>query len=119
MPHHHVENCVVYTGTHDNDTIMGWYNESSSEKEREKAKKYLNLTHEEGIAKGMIRGIWSSKAYLAIAQMQDFLGLGNEARMNVPSVLGGNWIWRMRKEDLTEKLAKEIYEMTKLYGRCK
>ena len=119
LPHHHVENCVVYTGTHDNDTIMGWYNESSSEKEREKAKKYLNLTHEEGIAKGMIRGIWSSKAYLAIAQMQDFLGLGNEARMNIPSVLGGNWIWRMRKEDLTEKLAKEIYEMTKLYGRCK
>ena len=119
LPHNHVENCVVYTGTHDNDTIMGWYNESSSKKEREKAKKYLNLTYEEGIAKGMIRGIWSSKAYLAIAQMQDFLALGNEARINVPSVLGGNWIWRLRKEDLTEKLAKEIYEMTKLYGRCK
>lgn len=119
LPHHHVKNCVAYTGTHDNDTIMGWYNESSNEKDIEKARKYLNLTYEEGIAKGMIRGIWGSRAYLAIAQMQDFLALGNEARMNIPSVLGNNWTWRIRKEDLTEELSKEIYEMTKLYGRCK
>lgn len=119
LPHNYIENCVSYTGTHDNDTIMGWYNESSKKKDREKAKKYLNLTYEEGIAKGMIRGIWSSKSYLAIAQMQDFLALGNEARMNVPSVLGGNWLWRIKKEDINDRLAKEIYDITKIYGRCK
>lgn len=119
LPHNYVENCVTYTGTHDNNTIIGWYNEASSKKDREKAKKYLNLTYEEGIAKGMIRGIWSSKAYLAIAQIQDFLSLGNEARINVPSVLGGNWIWRVKKEDINNKLAIEIYNMSKLYGRAK
>ena len=119
LPHNYTENCITYTGTHDNETIMGWYNQSIGKKEIEKAKKYLNLTYEEGIAKGMIRGIWASKAYMAIVQMQDILALGNEARMNVPSVLGGNWIWRIKKSDITENLAKEIYDITKLYGRCK
>ena len=116
LPHNYIENCVAYTGTHDNETIMGWYN-SVGEKERKKAIKYLNLTYEEGIAKGMLRGIWSSKAYLAIATMQDLLSLGKEARMNIPSTLGGNWTWRVSKKDINDKLAEELYEMTELYGR--
>jgi 4-alpha-glucanotransferase len=65
----------------------------------------------------MIRGIFASKAILAITTMQDYLCLGNEARMNMPSTLGGNWTWRVSKKDLTDKLAEEICSMTKLYGR--
>ncbi|MPM01023.1 4-alpha-glucanotransferase [bioreactor metagenome] len=117
LPHNYPINCVAYTGTHDNDTVCGWYNVTGSKKEIEKAKRYLNLTYEEGIAKGLIRGVWGSPAYLAVTTMQDFLGLGNSARMNMPSTLGGNWMWRASKKDFSEKLAKEIYSLTKLYGR--
>ncbi|WP_300386723.1 4-alpha-glucanotransferase, partial [Clostridium sp.] len=117
LPHNYPENCIAYTGTHDNDTVLGWYNKTGSKKEIEKAKKYLNLTYQEGIAKGMIRGIFSSKAVLAVTTMQDWLSLGNETRMNMPSTLGGNWTFRISKKDLTNKLAEEICYMTKLYGR--
>ncbi|WP_460292695.1 4-alpha-glucanotransferase [Clostridium tertium] len=119
LPHNYPVNCVAYTGTHDNDTVCGWYNVTGSKKEIEKAKRYLNLTYEEGISRGLIRGAWGSPAYLAIATMQDFLGLGNDARMNMPSTLGGNWVWRASSEAFDDKLAKEIYDLTKLYGRIK
>lgn len=119
LPHNYPVNCIAYTGTHDNDTVCGWYNVTGSKEEIEKAKKYLNLTYEEGIARGLIRGAWGSPAYLAITTMQDFLGLGNDARMNMPSTLGGNWVWRASSKDLNDKLAKEIYDLTKLYGRIK
>ncbi|WP_291648830.1 4-alpha-glucanotransferase [Clostridium sp.] len=119
LPHNYPVNCVAYTGTHDNDTVCGWYNVTGSKKEIEKAKKYLNLTYEEGIARGLIRGVWGSPAYLAITTMQDLLGLGNDARMNMPSTLGGNWIWRASAKDINNKLAEEIYDLTKLYGRTK
>lgn len=119
LPHNYPVNCVAYTGTHDNDTVCGWYNVTGSKKEIEKAKRYLNLTYEEGISRGLIRGAWGSPAYLAITTMQDFLGLGNDARMNMPSTLGGNWVWRASSEAFDDKLAKEIYDLTKLYGRIK
>lgn len=119
LPHNYPVNCVAYTGTHDNDTVCGWYNVTGSKKEIEKAKRYLNLTYEEGISRGLIRGVWGSPAYLAITTMQDFLGLGNDARMNMPSTLGGNWVWRASSEAFDDKLAKEIYDLTKLYGRIK
>ena len=83
----------------------------------EKAIKYLNLTEEEGYNWGIIRGIWSSVANVSIAQMQDFLDLGNEARMNMPSTLGCNWKWRAKKDAFTDELAKRIYDMTEMYGR--
>ena len=117
LPHNYSVNCVAYTGTHDNDTVCGWYNDTGSKEEIEKAKKYLNLTYEEGIARGMIRGIWESTAYLAITTMQDFLGLGKEARINFPSKVGENWKWRAKKSDFTDSLAEEIYNLTKLYNR--
>ncbi|WP_099346004.1 4-alpha-glucanotransferase [Clostridium tertium] len=119
LPHNYPVNCVAYTGTHDNDTVCGWYNVTGSKKEIEKAKRYLNLTYEEGISRGLIRGVWGSPAYLVITTMQDFLGLGNDARMNMPSTLGGNWVWRASSEAFDDKLAKEIYDLTKLYGRIK
>lgn len=117
MPHNYEKNSIAYTGTHDNDTFRGWAEAKTSEEAIKHAKKYLCLNEEEGYNWGFIRGVWSSVSDLAIAPMQDFLDLGTEARMNVPSVLGGNWEWRVKEEDLTVELAEKIYELTKLYGR--
>ncbi|MEG0771938.1 4-alpha-glucanotransferase [Clostridium sp.] len=116
LPHNYDKNCVVYTGTHDNDTVNGWFKNTSKE-DVDFAVKYLKLTEEEGYNWGFIRGALSSVGNLAIAQMQDFLGLGEESRMNIPSTLGGNWQWRVKKEALSDELAQKIYEVTKLYGR--
>lgn len=116
LPHNYDKNSVVYTGTHDNDTVNGWFN-TTKEEDVEFAKKYLKLDENEGLNWGFIRGAISSVGNLAIAQMQDFLGLGSEARMNIPSTIGGNWEWRVKKEDLNEDLAEKIYNLTKLYGR--
>ena len=117
LPHNYTPNCVVYTGTHDNDTIMGWIDTTGDKDEVKFAKRYLKLDIYEGYHWGVIRGAWSSVANTAIAQMQDFLGLGNEARMNMPSTLGGNWQWRMQDGELTKELAQKIYQLTKMYGR--
>ena len=117
LPHNYVNNSVAYTGTHDNDTVLGWFKNNTSKKEIKKAKEYLSLNEEEGVSFGFIRGIWRSVSFLSIATMQDLLGLGSEARMNIPSTLGGNWEWRIRSGQLTNELAKKIYDLTKLYGR--
>ena len=117
LPHNYVNNSVAYTGTHDNDTVLGWFKNNTSKKEIKKAKEYLSLNEEDGISFGFIRGIWRSVSFLSIATMQDLLGLGSEARMNIPSTLGGNWEWRIRSGQLTNDLAKKIYDLTKLYGR--
>lgn len=117
LPHYYNKNCVVYTGTHDNDTIMGWIESTGDEEEVENAKKYFKLDITEGYHWGMIRGAWSSVADLAITQMQDLLGLGNETRMNYPSTLGENWRWRMREGAIDKKLMNKLYELTKMYGR--
>ncbi|PAB59695.1 4-alpha-glucanotransferase [Anaeromicrobium sediminis] len=116
LPHNYDKNCIVYTGTHDNDTVAGWL-ENGIKEDIEYSKKYLKLNKDEGEHWGFIRGTWSSVGNLAIGQMQDFLGLGSKSRMNIPSTIGGNWQWRVKKEDLTRDLAKNIYDMTKLYGR--
>lgn len=116
LPHNYDKNCVVYTGTHDNDTVMGWF-ENTKKSDVNFAKRYLKLNKKEGYNWGFIRGALSSVGNLAVAQLQDYLALGSEARMNIPSTLGGNWQWRVKKEDLTNKLAEKINKMTKLYGR--
>jgi len=116
LPHNYNNNCVVYTGTHDNHTAMGWF-ENIPKYDFDYAVKYLKLNYDEGLNWGFIRGAWSSVAYLALAPMQDFLGLTDESRTNIPSTIGGNWTWRMRKEDLTDDLAEKIRNLTKLYGR--
>ena len=119
LPHNYKKNCIVYTGTHDNDTTMGWMTTTGSRRDVNHAKRYLKLDQREGYHWGFIRGAWSSVGDVAIAPMQDFLGLGNEARMNLPSTLGKNWKWRMSKGLITEELAKKIYKLTKMYGRVK
>lgn len=115
LPHNHIKNCVVYTGTHDNDTSKGWYLRVS-EDEREFCRRYLNSDGNE-IAWDIIRAAWSSVAIFALAPMQDFLELGNEARMNYPGNLGGNWTWRLGGEELTPTLEARIKEINYLYGR--
>ena len=116
LPHNYDQNCIVYTGTHDNDTVCGWFS-TAAKTDVDYAIQYLKLTKEEGYNWGFIRGAWSSVGNIAIAQMQDFLGLGSKARMNLPSTIGGNWEWRVRKEQLTLALADKILQLTKLYGR--
>ncbi|HEX9333469.1 MAG TPA: 4-alpha-glucanotransferase [Anaerolineales bacterium] len=115
LPHNYIRNCVAYTGTHDNDTALGWF-ESAPEKERKFALRYL---HSDGndFAWDLIRGVWASVAVYAITPMQDVLSLGTEARMNFPSRLGGNWDWRMEEEDISDELAKRLREFNELYLR--
>lgn len=116
LPHNYISHCVAYTGTHDNDTVAGWW-ESANETDKQHASDYLRLTQEEGIHWGMIRGVWASVADLAIAPMQDFLGLGTQARVNEPSTIGENWRYRISPEDLTPQLAEQIERLSGLYQR--
>ena len=118
LPHNYEKNCVAYTGTHDNDTARGWIEKTGSKEEIENAIEYLNLTEEEGYNWGLIRGIWGSVANTSIALAQDFLNLGNEARINFPSTMENNWCWRAKKDIFTNELSKKIYRLTKMYGRC-
>ncbi len=115
-PHGFDKNCVVYTSTHDNQTIMGWF-ETLPIDIFEYTCKYLKLNYDEGLNWGVIRGAWASTANLAIASMQDFLGLNDQARMNTPGTLGGNWAWRVEKDVLTDELAKKINNLTKIFWR--
>lgn len=118
LPHNYDHNCVVYTGTHDNDTVLGWY-ETLEEADRELCDKYLNLAKCQGkeLHWEFIRAAFASVADLAVIPMQDYLGLGSEARINTPSTLGNNWKWRMKKGSFTKELAGQIKDMTGLYGR--
>lgn len=116
LPHNYPANCVVYTGTHDNDTTLGWY-QSLNRRDKAFAKRYLNIKSDKDVQWVFIRSALSSVADTAVIPMQDYLGLGAEARMNVPSTLGTNWKWRMKKGVCTEELAKQIRDVVKLYGR--
>lgn len=117
LPHNYKNsNNVCYTGTHDNDTIVGWV-KSASRKELKFCRDYLGVKRNKDIPWGMIRLAWASVSDIAIAQMQDFLELGSDARMNVPSTLGGNWQWRCNKSSITDELAEKIAGVTVLYDR--
>ena len=115
LPHNYPEHCVVYTGTHDNDTVVGWY-ESAPEESRDFCRRYLARDGTE-IAWVLIRAAWSSVARWAIAPLQDVLSLGPQARMNYPSREHGNWGWRVRGEQLTDALADRLAELNHTYGR--
>ncbi|MDD2427844.1 MAG: 4-alpha-glucanotransferase [Eubacteriales bacterium] len=117
LPHNMVENAVLYTGTHDNDTIRGWIEEEASEEELEFAQQYLGLNEEEGFVWGMMRGAATTVAKTVIFQMQDLLELDNKARMNVPATLEGNWEWRMKDGVLSSDLAQKLRELTRISGR--
>ena len=116
LPHNYDKNCVVYTGTHDNDTTVGFI-KNMPEKDLKFAKKYLGHKNEKKLCFEMIRAALSSCADTAVIPMQDYLELDSSARINTPSTLGCNWKWRMDQDALDPKLAKKIYKMAKLYGR--
>ena len=116
LPHTYPRHCVCYAGTHDNATLMGWKDEAAPA-DIAMARQYLGINDEEGFHWGVLRGGQSSVADLFVAQMQDYLGLGSEARMNTPGILGGNWQWRMLPGQITDALAARIADMARLYGR--
>lgn len=126
LPHNYIRNCVAYTGTHDNDTTVGWFNSEAGsgstrgadqiKKERETCLEYLASDGSE-IHWDFIRAVWASTANTAIAPAQDLLGLGNEARMNLPASTDGNWQWRCRKGQLSEEIGRRLGKLTEIYGR--
>ena len=111
LPHNYNNNCVVYTGTHDNDTILGWA-DNISKKDLEMAKEYLNAKDKEGLNWNMIRAAQMSVADTCILTMQDLIGLGSEGRINTPSTLGNNWQWRITEGCVNDWLAKIVYDKT-------
>lgn len=118
LPHNYQANCVVYTGTHDNETMHGWYLDVNHNDKRF-ARKYVGITCPAKATLCFIRVAFMSVADTAIIPIQDWLNLGNEARINHPSTLGGiNWRWRLVPGQLTDELADEIADMTVTYGRC-
>jgi 4-alpha-glucanotransferase len=126
LPHNYVKNCVAYTGTHDNDTIVGWFksvagkgstrDEAQVQKERKFCLDYLNTSGDE-INWDFIRALLASVADTAVMPLQDVLGLGTEARMNLPATTSGNWEWRYRSGALTQAIAKRLKHLTEIYGR--
>lgn len=116
LPHNYTANSVVYTGTHDNDTVLGWYR-SLNRHDKAFARRYLNIRTNKEINWEFIRSAMASVSDTCIIPMQDYLGLGSEARTNTPSTLGLNWKWRMLPEAFDADLAARIRKMTKMYGR--
>src|SRR2546423_7056355 len=126
LPHNYHPNVVVYTGTHDNDTTVGWFNSVAGEgstrdvfqieRERRFALKYLNTDGKE-IHWDFIRAVLASVANTAVVPLQDLLGLGTEARMNLPNSTEGNWAWRYEPGALTDKIALRLKNLSELYGR--
>ena len=118
LPHTYTPNCVVYTGTHDNDTTRGWYHHVDKEC-RDFAKEYLHrhALDEDELAWDFIAMAMSSVAQLCVIPVQDYLCRDSEARINTPSTLGNNWVWRLKKGELNDTLIEEIRKITKLYGR--
>ena len=117
LPHNYTANSVCYTGTHDNMTMRQWF-ETASQDAVDYATEYMSLTEQEGLVWGVIRTAFSSVSDLCVVQMQDFLDLGAQGRMNFPGTMSdSNWTWRMEPGRTTEKLADRIRSLTRLYGR--
>lgn len=113
LPHNYGENCVAYTGTHDNQTLISWY-QTITDAERHRVRDYLGNHHtpDHELNKHLIRAVMESKARLCIIPMQDWLGLDDRSRMNIPSTVGDNWKWRMVAGDMSPELGQEIRRMT-------
>lgn len=114
--HNFIEHCVAYTGTHDNDTILGWFHDADEE-DTSYAREYLNIQNDDALHWDMMDALWGSIAELTIVTSQDLLGLGSEARMNEPSTVGKNWQWRAKPGAFTEELANKIYQRMEKYER--
>jgi 4-alpha-glucanotransferase len=117
LPFNYVRNCVVYTGTHDNDTTIGWF-EQLQQYEKDSVLRYLGCLVPEGINWSFIRVALSSIADLTIIPAQDLLGLGNSARMNFPGTEQGNWVWRYRPDAFNWEIGEGLRSLTTAYGRA-
>lgn len=116
LPHTYARNCVCYAGTHDNETIAQWHTTAPAA-DVTFARQYLGLSAAEGFHWGVLRGGMASVADTFVAQMQDYLGLGAEGRMNTPGTTGGSWQWRLLRGEASPALAKRIRRYTGMYGR--
>ena len=119
LPHNYVPNCIVYTGTHDNNTITGWFKNEAKPETQQRLFRYLgrNVSESE-LPKELIRILMMSIANTVIIPMQDLLGLGEEARMNRPSTAHGNWEWRFFPDQFTSSHQETLLELTTIYGRA-
>jgi 4-alpha-glucanotransferase len=119
LPHNFIPNCIVYTGTHDNNTTKGWFEKETTPEDRGRLFRYLGReVSSEQVPKELIRLAMMAVANVAIIPMQDLLGLGEEARMNLPSTSDGNWSWRLRPEQVNPTCAEMLKELTYTYGRA-
>ncbi|MBZ2038644.1 4-alpha-glucanotransferase [Streptococcus sanguinis] len=116
-PHLAPNNSVMYTGTHDNNTVLGWYKDEIDDATRQYMAQYTNRKEYETVPHAMLRTIFASVSFMAIATIQDLLELDSAARMNYPSTIGGNWTWRMTAEELNPIVEGELYSLTKTYRR--
>ena len=117
LPHNYDKNCIVYPGTHDNNTVCGWYAGDADRQTRDFFRFYTSMRTDETPARAMIRTAYASVADTAIAAMQDILELGAEARMNIPSTVGGNWAWRAREEQITVEKSRWLHKLADAFGR--
>ena len=115
LPHNYTQNFVVYTGTHDNNTTLGWL-KSLEGKEKEQAQRYIGKSKKKALRK-MIEMAWSSCAKMAVIPLQDLLELDEKARMNTPGTASGNWDWRFRWSQLRSKYKRRLKELTEMYNR--
>ena len=119
LPHNLIENCVLYTGTHDNNTVLGWFQREATKEDKERLFKYLgHKPPEKDLHWAFIRLSMMSVAHMTLFPAQDILGLGEEARMNRPATSVGNWQWRLIPDQLTPAIKEELLEMTRIYGRA-
>ncbi|MFI3206138.1 MAG: 4-alpha-glucanotransferase [Clostridia bacterium] len=116
LPHNYTKNSVVYTGTHDNTTSLQWI-ETASEEEQNFAMKYLGIDDKKLFVSALVKTAMASPSDTCIIPMQDYLELGEEARMNFPGLLGGNWQWRLTGDMINDELAKKIADITEVYCR--
>ncbi len=117
VPYNHEANSVVYTGTHDNETTYGWYNSLTGDNKL-MVDVYLSIEDGKDVNWKLIKAAMGSVANTCIIPMQDLLGLGNEARMNVPSTVGNNWKWRMKKEAFSQEIVEKLKMTTEVFGRA-
>ena len=116
LPHKYERDCVVYTGTHDNDTIVGWWNTCATEQEKALAAAYLGI-EDDGVNWAFIRGALTSVANMAVVPVQDVLGLDSTARMNIPSETSGSWAWRLQTGALTTEAAMKMARLVEITDR--